>query len=205
MRTATTWARRAGLALLAALLLAACANTRFTSQWKSPDYSGGPMRKVLVVGVSKQPSVRRTFEDEFVARLEAAGVDGIQSYTVLPDEALADRAALEAAVKSTGADGVLVVRLVRREQQTQVVQASPAAPPTLGFYGWYSGAWSGYYEPATTYQYELVSLEASLYSPAQANLVWSATTEGFAPTNLKKDSASYADLIIDALRKDRIL
>ncbi len=187
------------------MLLAACASTRFTSQWKSPDYSGAPMRKVLVVGVSKQPSVRRTFEDEFVARLKAAGVDGIQSYTVLPDEGRVERPALEAAVKSTGADGLLVVRLVKREQQTQVVQAYPTAPPAAGIYGWYAGAWSGYYEPATAYQYELVTLEASLYSPGQGNLVWSATTEGFAPTNLEKDSASYADLIIGALRKEQIL
>jgi hypothetical protein len=107
-------------------------------------------------------------------------------------------------VKETGADGVLVVRMVKREQQTQVSPTYPAARPS-GFYGGYSGAWTGYYEPATVYQYDIVTLESSLYSPAQQKLVWSATTESFAPTDLKKEIASFSDIIIGALRKQKIV
>jgi hypothetical protein len=143
--------------------------------------------------------------DEFAARLKAAGIDGIPSYAVLNADGPVDRTVLEAAVKETGADGVLVVRMVKREQQTQVSRTYSAAPPAAGFYGGYAGAWSGYYEPATVYQYNLVTLESSLYSPAQGKLVWSATTESFAPTDLKKESASFAELIIGALRKQKIV
>jgi hypothetical protein len=191
--------------VLAAALLAACASTSLVNQWKSPDYTGGPMRKVMVVGVAKQPGVRRVFEDEFVTKLKAAGVEAIPSYTQIGDDVLADPAAVEQAVAKLGADGVMVTRLVKRDKETQVTGGyyGPVAP--MGLHGWYSSAWAGYYEPATVYQYDVVTLETSLYSPQQSKLVWSGTTETFAPTDVKKETAGYAQLIIEALQKDRFI
>jgi hypothetical protein len=191
--------------LLAAALLAACASTSLVNQWKSPDYSAGPMRKVMVVGVAKQPGVRRVFEDEFVTKLRAAGVEAIPSYTQIGDDVLADAAAVEQAVAKLGADGVMVTRLVKRDKETQITGGyyGPTAP--MGLHGWYSSAWVGYYEPATVYQYDVVTLETSLYSPQQSKLVWSGTTETFAPTDVKRETAGYADLIIGALRKQNVI
>ena len=191
--------------VLLTALLGACASTSLVNQWKAPDYSGGPMRKVMVVGVAKEPSVRRVFEDEFVAKLKAAGVEGVPSYTVIPQDGKAEQAELEAAVEKVGAEGVLVTRLVKREKDTQVSggYAGPAAP--VGMYGWYSSAWMGYYEPATVYQYDVLTLETSLYSPKQSKLVWSGTTETFDPSDVKQETAGFADLIIGTLRKEKII
>jgi hypothetical protein len=186
-------------------LLGGCASTSLVNQWKSPDYAGGPMRKIMVVGVAKQPSVRRVFEDEFVTKLKAAGVEGIPSYTVIPEDGQAEQAQLEAAVQKAGADGVLVTRLVKKEKDTQVTggYAAPMAP--IGMYGWYSSAWTGYYEPATVYQYDVLTLETSLYSPQQSKLVWSGTTQTFDPSDVKQETAGFADLIIGTLRKEKII
>ena len=192
--------------ILAAGLLAACASTSLVNQWKSPDYSGGPMRKVIVVGVAKQPSVRRVFEDEFVAKLKASGVEAIPSYSQIGEDGQADPAVLEQAVSKLGADGVLVTRLVKRDTETQVTGGGyygPVAP--MGLHGWYSSAWTGYYEPATVYQYDVVTLETSLYSPQQSKLVWSGTTETFAPADVKKETSGFADLIIGTLRKQGVI
>jgi hypothetical protein len=57
-----SFAVKAALTLIA-LALAACAATSLTNSWKSPDYKGPALKKLLVVGVSNQPVVRRTFED----------------------------------------------------------------------------------------------------------------------------------------------
>lgn len=145
----SAWSGRA-LLLVAALLIGACASTSLVNQWKSPEFSGPPLRKVLVVGVTNQPSVRRVFEDEFAAALRVAGVQAVQSYTVIGQDGQAEQSVLEQAVGKAGADAVLVTRLVRREQQTQVTQGT-YPPPAMGFYGWYSSAWVGYYEPPTVY------------------------------------------------------
>lgn len=39
---------------------------------------------MAVIGVSTQAGIRRRFEDEFVAKLEAAGVDAEPSYRYIP-------------------------------------------------------------------------------------------------------------------------
>jgi hypothetical protein len=63
----------------------------------------------------------------------------------------------------------------------------------------------GYYEPPTVYQYDVVTAETSLYSPPQSTLVWSGTTETFSPKDVKKETAEFAEIIIGALRKSRII
>ncbi|MBL8526457.1 MAG: hypothetical protein JNL68_02100, partial [Burkholderiales bacterium] len=79
--------------LLTALVLAACATTTIRSAWFDTTYKGGPMKRIVVVGVGGQVADRRVFEDSFAAQLRAAGVDGIPGYTVAPDEVRMDDAA----------------------------------------------------------------------------------------------------------------
>jgi hypothetical protein len=196
---------RAALLLAAGVLLAACASTSLVNQWKSPEHTGAPLRKVLVVGVSEQPSVRRVFEDEFASRLTAAGVSAVPSYTRIKEDGQAEQAVLEQAVQDLGADGVLVTRLVKSEQRTQISPGFYRPAPAMGFYGWYSSAWMGYYEPPTVYQYDVVTAETSLYSPPQSALVWSGITQTFSPTDVKKETAGFADVIIRALREQGII
>src|ERR1700741_2603563 len=76
---------RAALASMA-FLVAACASTTLSNSWSNPDYKGPPLKKVMVVGVSNQPALRRTFEDEFVKELKAAGVDAVASYNFIPED-----------------------------------------------------------------------------------------------------------------------
>ena len=187
------------------LALAGCASTSLTNQWKNPSYSGLPIKKVLVVGVTKQPGSRRVFEDEFAAALKAAGVDAVPSYTQIKEDGQADETALQQAVKAVGADGVLVTRLVRIEQKTQVSPGYYRPVPAVGLYGWYSSAWVGYYEPPMVYQYDVVTAETSLYGLQADELIWSGTTETFSPQDVRKETQGFAKIIIDALKKQGII
>lgn len=185
---------------LLALLAAGCASTSLVNEWQTPD-TPPAVRKVLVVGVTQQASVRRVFEDEFAAQLRAAGVEAVPSYTLLKEDGQAEQAVLEQAVQDIGADGVLVTRLVKQEQRVDVTPGSYRPSFGPGFYGWYSSAWVGYYDPPSVYQYDVVIAETSLYSPPQSKLVWSGTTETFSPKDVKKETAGFAKVIIGALRK----
>ena len=65
----TSAARILGLLIIAgALLLSGCAATQIVNQWSDPGYATPSFKRIMVIGVSKQTSIRRTFEDEFVAR-----------------------------------------------------------------------------------------------------------------------------------------
>ncbi len=193
------------LLVVAAATLGGCASTSLVSQWKSPEFSGPPLKKVLVVGVSNQPGPRRIFEDEFAAALKAAGVDAVPSYTVIPQDGQVEQAVLEKAVRDVGAEGVLITRLVSREQKTQVSPGYYQPVPTLGMYGWYSSAWVGYYEPPTVYQYDVVTADTSVYSVNAGKLLWSGTTETFSPTDVAKETPGFAKVIIGALKKAGIV
>ncbi|MEP6658239.1 MAG: hypothetical protein ABJC33_13445, partial [Betaproteobacteria bacterium] len=121
-----------GMAMLAAL--ADCANTAIRTAWIDPGFSGPPFRKLVVVGIQGTVADRRVFEDVFSYHLRAAGVDAVPGYQLLPDDAKADEPRWNAAVEGLGADGVLMVRLVRLDTRTQI---SPAPFPYLHRWGPY--------------------------------------------------------------------
>jgi hypothetical protein len=193
-----------GVLSFIALVLVACASTQLTNSWTSPNYKGPPLKKLLVVGVSNQPALRRTFEDEFVKDLKAAGVDAVASYNFIPEGGRAEEARVNQAVKGAGADGVLITRLVRVDVNTQV---TPAYPPTMGmgYYGGYAGAYGGFYDPPMVTQTDTLVVETNLYGVDESHLLWSGTTQTFAPTNLQQEMPGFAKIIIGALQKHKLI
>jgi hypothetical protein len=191
------------LAIAVALGFTGCAtSTKIVNQWVNPDYTSPRFRKIMVIGVSKQPSIRRTFEDQFVTKLKAAGVDAVPSYLYIPEDGQVDEGRLQEAVKRANADGVIITRLVRVEKKTEV---SPGfyRPGPFGFYGGYSAAWAGYYEPPRVYQYDVYISETSLYDMNQ--LVWAGTVETTDPGDINREIERYVDTVIDALRSKNLL
>jgi hypothetical protein len=187
-----------------AFLLVACASTNLTNSWTSPDYKGPPLKKLLVMGVSNQPALRRTFEDEFVKDLKAAGVDAVASYSFIPEAGQAEETRVKQALKDAGADGVLITRLVRVDVNTQV---TPAYPPMMGmgYYGGYAGAYGGFYDPPMVTQTDTLVVETNLYGVDESHLLWSGTTQTFAPTNLQQEMPGFAKIIIGELQRHRFI
>src|SRR3970282_1982738 len=72
--------------ITAALLLGGCAATQIINQWSDPGYAAVSFKRILVIGVSKQTSIRRNFEDEFVAQLRSAGADSVPRYEFQPED-----------------------------------------------------------------------------------------------------------------------
>ena len=83
-------------------VLSACASTSIENTWKDPQYSGGPISKVLVVGISTQASVRRAFEDTFGQALTQQGVQAVASYTLIPQDGQIPEETLQKAAVQAG-------------------------------------------------------------------------------------------------------
>lgn len=201
---------RAANMLPTALLLvgAGCASTTLTSVWRDPSYTGGPLRSVLVMGISEETGIRRIFEDEFSAKLRSVGVVAVPGYTVIPQDGPAERVVLDAAIAKADAQGVLITRLLRIERRTNYAPGYARAVPAVGYYrnfhGYYSSAWVRY-APPQAYDYDVVALETNLWSPRQGELVWSGITESFAPSNVRQATREFADVIIKALREQKLI
>ena len=188
------------MAVLFALvaLVAGCESTSIRSAWFDTDFAGPPFRKIIVVGAIDNVTDSRVFEDAFAARLRAAGVDGVAGYTVIADEARASDAAFTAAVVNSGAQGLLLVRLLGVETRTQVTTTM-----VPGGMGWGRGVWGA---PSRSMipvqqisQYDLAAAESKLFEVPTKDLVWAATTTTFNPRSVERETPAFADLVIRQL------
>jgi uncharacterized protein DUF4136 len=187
------------LLAFAALVVSACASTTLTNAWFDPSYSGGPMRKILVVGVGGTLDTRRTLEDIFAQKLSATGTQGIPGYQFLPDDARRNEPGWNAGVAASGADGVLVVRLLGVDTRTQVYTTMVPGP------GFYYGAYPGMWGPAMVpvpevSQYQVAHVETTLFDTKSHRVVWGGTSQTFNPTTVRQETPAFADLIIGQLQ-----
>ena len=196
--------------LLSILLptLSGCATTDLTNSWKDPQYSGGPVTKVLVLGISDQVGVRRAFEDTLAQALTRQGVQAVASYTLIPGKGKIAEEALKKAVEQAGVDGILITRMVRSETET-VVSHTTMAPPAYGYrrpyYGYYTGSWNGHYEPATVLTTEYVVGETTLFRADAPEPVWSGTTRSVRAGDVRKATEDFASVMIAAMKKEGLI
>jgi len=100
-------------AAVAALALSSCATSRLVSQQSNPDYVGKSFKSVMVVAVTADQLVRRTYEDRMVALLGQRGVKGIPGYAAVGTHRRIEEADLRQAIARSGAEGVLITRVTR--------------------------------------------------------------------------------------------
>lgn len=86
----------------------------------------------MVVGISNQAGVRRTFEDTFAEILKANGVEAVPSHTVVPDDGQMAEDKLRSAVQQSGAGAVLITRMVEKQTETALFVAEPPEPVWTG-------------------------------------------------------------------------
>ena len=184
------------LGACAAALLVGCSTVSVNDQWRDPSFAGPPLSNVLVVGITRSDTMKRVFEDVFSQQLQAMGIQAQPSYVRLPQGAtqlnLTD-------LKSTGIDGVLTTRVERVEQKVSVTSSGPYYG---GFYGWYGSAWAS---TPNVNQYEVVTLETSVWDVKSEKLVWTVTTQGVRTSDITQATKDLAATLIPKLRTEGIL
>ena len=209
LRSAT---RRAALVASVALLGACAAPTVLNTQWANPQFAGKPpMSSILVLGITKDPTNRRLFEDQMVAQLATRGVKAVPSYRFAPDAGAIEQVKLEQAVKEAGVAGVLLTRVVNVTEQVNVTPGMVMGPPMGygfgGFYGYYGGMWAtSYVMPPTVYTTQHVAADTRLFETTRYTLVWSASTTT-TPSGGSVGSMfqQFSQLIVDSMAKDGLV
>ena len=211
------WLSRFAAVVMLLAVTACTGPTVLNTQWTDPQFSAKPMRSILVVGIIKDTSNRRVYEDAMVAQLTGRGVKAMPSYLFAPESGPVSLEVMEKALADFGATGVLLTRVVNVSQSVRV---TPGMPPRnmgfrpsrnmgmRGFYGFYDGMWaSSFHSPPTITVQENVGADTSLFETKSFAIVWSAST-----TTAIRGSGSttallqqFSVLIAETLAKDGLI
>ncbi len=188
-----------------ALTLSGCSTaTPIVSEWRNPAYASAPFKRIMVGGPSGETSVRRTFEDEFVVQLRAAGIDALASYRFIPEDEGIDENNLKQAAQKARADAVLFPRSVHMEQKTNYGPTFPYL--SFGIFGSNVGAsWSGLSGAPSVQRYNEYTSETTLYDVAKNEVVWTGTIKTTEPENVRTAIKSYVEAVMKALDAQNLL
>jgi len=190
---------------IALACLGSCAPTSLVSSQKNAAYTGTPLSRLVVIGATSDLRVQQAFEDEFVARLRAAGITAVPSYPLIRESATGDRAELRRAVESAGMDGVLAVRLVPIEAGETALQAFNFEDRSAGFYAYYSADSPELLDPGLGSASNNMTIHFDLYSVSGSQLVWAGDAATFASSDVKQLASGLAYAVIPALKKEKLI
>jgi hypothetical protein len=207
--TVQPFMRSFAIVSLLGMLLSGCASTSTSLQsaWFDSTFSGPPFKRILVVGVTGTFTDRRVFDDIFAQALNSAGVQGIPGFQFIDDAPTASAELFNDGVTKSGADGLLVVRLLGVDNRTSVsttmvpaMWAAPTGGPFGNAMGTPFGPWApSWYMVPDVRQYQVANVEATLFEVKTRRPIWSATTQTFNPTTVAAETPGYARLVIAQL------
>jgi hypothetical protein len=195
------------VAALFFLVIACCSATTLDSVWRDPNYQGGKLEKVLVIGVAREETNRRLFEDKFETQLKNSGTDVISSYTIIASEEMLDKAAVENEIKTLRVRAVLITRLVNIKKENNYVPTGrfPRQYYQSGWYGGYSRSYGNVKAPGYRVEYEVVSLETHIYDTQTEKLIWSGLSSTVLEGSVEKAIQSVIKAIIKSLSDNRLI
>ena len=201
--------RSALLALVCLTAVPLLANTRIVSRWVLTGIPIPPLQKMLVAAVMDNYIIRQEFEDTMKTQLAKYGVEGVQSYMVLPPKNEMMEGELRQRIKESSLDSVLVVRpkAVRTESQEIVTGGVYVPPPGYySFWPYWNMAYGDFY-PTSSYTQEnvIVRVECNLYDTKTEKLIWSGLTDTVYSKDFQKLGKDYAKTLIDQLKRDKVL
>jgi hypothetical protein len=176
-----------------------------------------PYEKILVVGRSKQQTVRRQFEEQVALLLESNGIEAMSSASAgieipmdhQPNESEVER--IRQAMIGKGYDGVVVTNLVDSRQYQDVIPGNSyttAYPVRYGRFGRYVSYYPvSYWEPDRLETGVLYVLESAFYRlqpESDMGLQWLGRFELKNPSDIAKTSNKYAEELVKELLKESI-
>jgi hypothetical protein len=204
--------RLRSVALIAILSLASLplfAITRIVHRWVVTGLPMPKFQKMLIAGVMDNYLIRQEFEDEMKTLLAKYGVEGVQSYMVLPPKNEMMEGELKQRIKESSLDSVLVVRpkAVRSETEEVVTGGGYMPPPGYNsLWPYWNMAYGDPYPLNTATKEDIiVRVEFNLYATKDEMLIWSGESDTLYSKDFRKLGKEYAQTLVNQLRKDKVL
>ena len=182
--------------------LAGCASTTLDGSWTSPGFAGKRIdAPVLVVGMARDDTVRRVYEDEMVAKLVARGVKATQSYVSVPGSLGSDaHERLASAARKAGARYLLSTAVIGQDREVVATQEPVWWGGAYGYRGWYNYYWGMAYPVRTDVRaYTVYVAQTSLTELDSDRIEWVARTRTTETSNVEKEVRAFVEVIVDTM------
>jgi uncharacterized protein YbjQ (UPF0145 family) len=190
-------------------VLVSCTGTKLVSEWKDDQYQGRPAN-VFVIAVSNDRGPRSLVEDEFVRQLKARGTGAVASYTMFSADAKVTKEDVLSKVRELGADAILVMRFLKKEAgDTHTPLRRYAVPQGFetswdAYYG-YGGAVTDVGVRDVSYDYDVITMETTLYDAATRRPLWSALSDTAYQGGAIKQIKPFTSTIIRRLAHEKLV
>jgi hypothetical protein len=191
--------------LALAVTAALASGPAFTSTWKAPEAAGVSFtgKKVAALVISSDESLRHSGEEQLVRELTGRGIQGIATYRMMPREEAVSADRARPWFERAGIDGVVALRPVSVEKETQAGGWSSESYST--FWGYYNyGAAAVYTFGGSRSDTHLV-VETLVYSLPLDKLLWAGVST---TTNPKEAQAFIKELVgaaVKEMKKQRLV
>ena len=205
---------RAVALALAALVIAGCAGNARTSletSWVNPKFQGTKFKKVLILSVAGDEFAQQYFQDDMAAALTKRGMNAIASERFFTNLSPAEEGRFKRAIAQSGADAVLLARVVGVDEKTTARPAmlTTATGVPVGYAWGIDAAFAQAFAPThyvapTDFSTTTVLVETLLYEMQGRTPVWSAQTR---TTNAEKGDlrpavAQFVSVLVGAMDRD---
>ena len=204
--------------MLVALLVAACSSTTMSGSWSDPAFTK-KAKKVYIIGISKDETRRRIFEDTFGRQLSSQGIKTFSSYRDLPSNQETDREAIIQRMTAEGCDSVLITKLIDTRSETVTSPGRVSGYSSGPYYGGRRGGggyynnWGSYYgrrtdvvyQPPTSTELVIATIESVLYDLETEEMIWSGQLETVIEGNFEKMVQDFVNTVSKDLTEKGII
>jgi hypothetical protein len=201
--------------------LVSCAtHTALETSWQLPNSGGAPFKKLAVIGIMRDDTESTALESAIVDKLSHNGIQAIPGFSVLNGEKKLAKEEMEKRVAGTGADAVLLFKVIAVDKERNYVPPTTYVIPTGSSSEWWQDKYWGYYNPYPHgyfgYWYPAVQVtatpgywesstayrvESTLYRTSDNKLVWTAVSDTYDPKNQVDLGGSLAGAILEKLER----
>lgn len=197
--------------MVAVSILAQGKSNRLVASVKNPGYSGAPLHRILVIGMSQDPAIRADFEDAMATQLTTDHVDAIPGHSILlrPESAELDMNYLKAQIAEHKIDGVVISHLMHIEKDVTYIPGYTYTIPYpyyRSFYGYYGNVYRQVYSPDYLKEDTKIRIETNVYATRtpEGEFVWTGISDTFNPKSASKVIEGVVKLVAQELEKEGI-
>ncbi|MCW5519810.1 hypothetical protein J1N09_08160 [Aureitalea sp. L0-47] len=202
------------LLLIALVALWSCSSTRIIEEWESPDTPVYEANKVLVIGMTADTELRRTFEDKLSSGLEKEKIIAVRSIDFFEgsftdsNKTDDELSTIEGRLLDAGFDAVMISRITGTEEKVTTVQAVRGFVNDFQNFKDYYRTNQNLYRRNNTQSYKVYHTETTVFCICpgkERELLWRGRIDIVDPYNRERNVNEYVRTLLNNLKEKELV